>query len=87
MQRRGHRLKALAAEHALPHYGYAPTDREYLEAIPGVALDSGGELRRPEVFPGRWCRGVTATRMPMPEAAVHEADRAETGEDDIGPSG
>ena len=71
------------AQGALPDDGYPPSGIKEVTPVPSVSRHVLGELGLPEVSARRRGRRVSATRMPVPEAAVHEAYGFEASKHEI----
>ena len=76
--------KALSAEGAFPDDGNTPTRLQEAGAAPLVPGRGCGELYLPVLGTRLWFRAFLAARVLVPEAPVHEADRAILWEDEIG---
>ena len=75
------------AQGALPDDGYPPSGIEEVAPVPSVSRHVLRELGLPEVRARRGGRRVATTRMPVPEAAVHEAYGLEASEHEVRGSG
>ena len=75
------------AQGALPDDGHSPSGIEEVASVPSVSLHIFRELGLPEVRARRRGRRVSATRMPVPEAAVNEAHGFEASEHEVRSSG
>lgn len=75
------------AQGALPDDCYPPSAIEEVTPVPSVSRHVLRELGLPEVRARRRGRRVSTTRMPVPEAAVHEAYGLEASEHEVRSSG
>ena len=57
---------------ALPDHEHGPPRTLEFEKIALISHDVTRELVQPELLPLCWRRRISAKRMPMPEASVHE---------------
>ena len=74
-------------EFTLPDHDHAPAELLKISSVPSVAFDVGSELALPELLPGLRGCGVAAALMAMPEAAMHEHNRAVFRQHDVRPAG
>ena len=73
----------IVAQCALPNDGHSPSGIKEVTSIPSVSLHVFRKLGLPEVSTRRRCRRVSATRMPVPVAAVNEAHGFEASEHEV----
>lgn len=85
-ERRQCRQSSARFELTFPHHRHAPPEGRKLCLVPLITGDIGVELPLPELLVARR-RGCEATsRMPVPEAAMHQHDRSPFRQDDVRPS-
>lgn len=70
---------------ALPEFEHPPSLIEEQGAITGIPCDVLSEFLLPEAFMSTRRCGVTAARMPVPEATVNENAEPVTGKHQIRP--
>jgi hypothetical protein len=72
---------------ALPHHDDPPPCRTQVAIVSPVACPIVPQLRHPPRTIRRRQRALRPADVPVPEAAVHEDDRAMTRQDDVGAAG
>ena len=68
-------LRPAALDFAFPNGDHAPTELSEFALVLLVTFRIARQLLLPELSPRRRYAALVATRMPVPEAAVHEDQR------------